>query len=494
MKIDEPLRDVATGLLSSAPTSVEMPAGTGKTHLLAAAVAVAAEHEKRCLVLTHTNAGVDAIRRRLRRFGVPPALIRVETITSWAFSLVGAYPTLAGITVSESPDWAQSDEYVAGATQVTQSLAISEVHAVSFDYMFVDEYQDCTLVHHAFIVALAAAIPKTLVLGDRLQAIFGFAGALAEWDTHVIPGFPAFAVTSTPHRWIGHNEALGQWLLDIRSSLVAGQTFDISQHAIPGLTFFQDVRPTAVATAAHSFPDFDETVVLLDKWPRSVADHASRLGGSYSVMEDINGNFMREQINGFTSERRQVLALPPDGDPAVARWFAQFAKSCVIGLGDIDGVVLRRLERNKSLAGVSRDGIQSVVDSLESLRLSPTYEQIAATAQAVHNLKSLRVYRWEAWHDTLLAISMCTENDELPIENLARVRERLRRQGRRAHSRIASRTLLVKGLEYDHVIIANLDNFTDPRNLYVALSRARKSVTVLGRSSSIRLQNDQHRR
>jgi DNA helicase IV len=52
---------------------------------------------------------------------------------------------------------------------------------------------------------------------------------------------------------------------------------------------------------------------------------------------------------------------------------------------------------------------------------------------------------------------------------------------------MASRTVLVKGLEYDHVIIADLAKFTDPRDLYVALSRARKSITVIGQSSRITL-------
>lgn len=47
-------------------------------------------------------------------------------------------------------------------------------------------------------------------------------------------------------------------------------------------------------------------------------------------------------------------------------------------------------------------------------------------------------------------------------------------------TRIASRTLLVKGLEYDHVVIADLNKMRDPRNLYVALSRARKSAIVVG--------------
>lgn len=90
--MDSELATLARNLLDSAPCSVEMPAGTGKTHLLAAAVAIAAEQGHRSLVLTHTHAGVDAIRNRLKTFGVPTGMSRVETITSWAFSLAMAYP------------------------------------------------------------------------------------------------------------------------------------------------------------------------------------------------------------------------------------------------------------------------------------------------------------------------------------------------------------------------------------------------------------------
>ncbi|WP_344368624.1 UvrD-helicase domain-containing protein [Agromyces tropicus] len=492
--MDDALKALAASLLAAAPASVEMPAGTGKTHLLAAAVATAADDSKRSLVLTHTNAGVDAIRKRLRSFGVPSGMARVETITSWAFSLVRAYPHLAGIVVAETPDWALSDQYVEGAARVAAATAIAEVHATSFDYVFVDEYQDCTLVHHAFITAIADAVPRTVLLGDRLQAIFGFTGALAEWDAHVLPSFPAFAVEPIPQRWRGHNEALGTWLLQVRSHLVDGLDFDFTEHSVPHLTLVTDTSPTSVAAVAHAFRDFGETVLLLDGAAWRVAGHASRLNGSYAVMEDINGRFMRDQINGnCSSPQHPVLPLPAPGEPGLARWFAQFAKACVIGLGDLNNPVLQRLERNQSLTGLSRDGIQPVVNALEQLRSTATYEQLAAAAREVRAISQVKVYRWEAWADTLAAIALSAENGEPAIDNFGRVRERLRRQGRKSHARIASRTLLVKGLEYDHVVIADLSQFRDPRHLYVALSRARKSVTVIGGSMRIRLQNDRPR-
>lgn len=45
---------------------------------------------------------------------------------------------------------------------------------------------------------------------------------------------------------------------------------------------------------------------------------------------------------------------------------------------------------------------------------------------------------------------------------------------------MVSRTLLIKGLEYDHVIVTNVADISDACDLYVALSRALKSVTIIG--------------
>lgn len=474
----ESLRVSAERLIAAAPCSVEMPAGTGKTHLLAASAAVAAREGQRSLVLTHTNAGVDVIRKRLRAFGAPHSHIRVDTITSWAFSLVRSYSDIAGLSVSDVPDWTQSDDYLRAATAVAQSQAIADIHAVSFDYLFIDEYQDCTLVFHEFVMALAEAVPKSVILGDRLQAIFTFAGPMATWDEHVLPSFPQHALAVEPHRWTDHNLDLGRWLLDVRSELVDGRVFDLAAHSVPGLTYVAGSGPTALATVAHAFRDFNQSVVLLDKWPNDVATHASRLGGSYSVMEDISGNFMRRQLQG----------LPAEGDPLLAWWFANFAKACVVGLSGLNAPVLGRLAKGDGIAHYTRSGIEPILIALDQLRRCPTYAQLALTAAAVRSTKGLRVYRWEAWHDSLESIAMSAENAESAIDSLARVRDRLRRTGRRKDNRIASRTLLVKGLEFDHVVIADLNMMRDPCNLYVALSRARTSVTVLGGSSRVTLQ------
>jgi len=85
--MDAALRATAGTVRAAMPWSIELPAGTGKTQIVAGLAAAAAERLERPLVLTHTNAGVDALRRRLRSFGVRAGAVQVDTIASWSFDL-----------------------------------------------------------------------------------------------------------------------------------------------------------------------------------------------------------------------------------------------------------------------------------------------------------------------------------------------------------------------------------------------------------------------
>lgn len=473
---------LAAEVVADAPCSLEMPAGTGKTELLAACVATAAEQGDRSLVLTHTNAGVDAIRKRLRRFGVPSSMVRVDTITSWAFTLSRSYRGIAGINVPGVPNWNDSRAYVDGAASVARTAAVRRVHAASFGYLFVDEYQDCTVDQHELIVEISEAVPRTVILGDRLQAIFGFDPnrPLMDWDTHVTPSYRPKRVPHLPQRWRDHNVALGQWLLGIRPSLIDGGTFDFSSHSVTGLEWRQCDFKTAVRavnTAAYGLSNSGESVLLLDKWARDVAKYASPLGGSYAVMEDVGGRFMIEQLD----------ALPAENDVSLALWLARVAKKCFVGLTGLDATVKRRLEKGHTISDLKRDGLEPVQAALDGLIASPVYAQLRISASTIRATPGLALYRQEAWEDTFRAVARSVEDGSSPRDALAAVRDRLRHGGRGDRRRVASRTLLVKGLEFDHVIIANVQHFADPRQLYVALSRARKSVTVIGDSPRLQL-------
>lgn len=82
-------------LLAIQRGSITAPAGCGKTQLIAEALA-SHSGNRPILVLTHTNAGVTALRTRLKRAGVPSSAYRLSTIDGFAMRLIAKFPARSG--------------------------------------------------------------------------------------------------------------------------------------------------------------------------------------------------------------------------------------------------------------------------------------------------------------------------------------------------------------------------------------------------------------
>lgn len=470
------------GLLDSLPASVELAAGSGKTWTLAAAVRTVAEQEGRTLILTHTIAGVQAMRARLREFEIDPTSYHVATITSFAIELVCAYSQHAGFDVPDEIDLSRSNEYITGATAALGKKHIRDVYRVSFSHVLVDEYQDCSKTQHGLVLALKAAVSQTAVFGDRLQGIFGFADPIVDWQTDVVPEFPNFPMEQRPRRWEGHNQALGDWLLKLRPQMTPGAIFDMTVGLPPGVTYRSSRERWALINAARDVAGPDESVVVITgpavHAPRSVA---SRLPG-YVAMEEMGGSFMVKHLSALS-------ALEPGGYPA---WLAGIAKACFTGFAGVDKPVLNRLAQGpngKSASDLKRAGLARTLTALDDVRANPTLARVAAAMREIRVAREGRLHSREAWHDLEAVVERCSLDPELGmLEELERVRERVRHGGRGRQMRVVSRTVLIKGLEYDHVIVANIADLSDVSNLYVALSRARKSVTILGLAPQVTLE------
>ena len=216
----------ATTLLGAKRAFVIAPAGCGKTQLIAQTVRL--DTERRSLVLTHTHAGVDALRKRLKQLGTEASTYEVETIAGWSLRLAASFPNTSGITMKR-PINRQWEAVYAAATQLLSTEAIRAVMRASFDSVYVDEYQDCSPSQHDIVLKLADVLP-TCILGDPLQGIFDFGGSeIVDWKKHVEAHFEELPGPSEPHRWRKKNPALGSWLLTVRGRLEAGQPVDLRQ-------------------------------------------------------------------------------------------------------------------------------------------------------------------------------------------------------------------------------------------------------------------------
>jgi AAA domain len=277
-------------LLAISRGTVTAPAGCGKTYLIAKALTRHAER-KPILVLTHTNAGVVALRGRLDREGVPAKAYRLCTIDGWAMRLISTFPQRSG----HSPELLElanpRTDYPTirvAATQLLKAGHVNDVLAASYARLMVDEYQDCSVRQHALVTWAAQVLP-TCVLGDPMQAIFGFGGdGLANWD-EVCAYFPVVGELTTPWRWINAGaEPLGRWLLEARGKLLRGEPIDLGA-APPAVTWVhldgtEDHQRCLIAARVRP-PGDDGCVLILGESTNPGSQHqfASQTPGAVTV-------------------------------------------------------------------------------------------------------------------------------------------------------------------------------------------------------------------
>ncbi len=206
--------------------SVVAAAGCGKTEQIAQATQIA---EGRRLILTHTHAGVDALRARLKKHKVPSEKFCVDTIAGWCLHHAASFPKRSGFACENPRLDKEWNSVYEAAARLIQSGAVKGVLASSYAGVFVDEYQDCSGLQHQVIKVIANHLP-VCVFGDPLQAIFDFKGQKpVDWTTDVFPIFGKAGEMSTPWRWKNAGNAkLADWLAFIRITLEKDGIIDLT--------------------------------------------------------------------------------------------------------------------------------------------------------------------------------------------------------------------------------------------------------------------------
>jgi len=451
---------------------VVAPAGCGKTQLIADALQ---RHtaSKPVLVLTHTNAGVAALRWRLNRAGVKPSEYRLETIDGWAIRLVATFPARSGhdpsIIESLEPDYPMIRE---AASHLLGAGHINDVIVASYDRILVDEYQDCSTRQHEIVSNVSEVLP-VCVLGDPLQAIFGFDkhDPLAGWDAHIRDHFTPVGELKQPHRWINAGmEPLGQWLLETRQRLLKGDAIAL-QDAPEAVTWVElrghDDRRKQLAAATASRSGSSKCVLIIgeSRNPRSQHRFASQIPGAVAV----------EAVN-LTDLVRFARDLDPARGNAV-EVVATFAQLLMTGVGAKN--LLKRVEI--LMRGTARNEPSEVEETALELRRGGHYDQVAELLVSINKQRGSRIFRPTVFRACMEALRACKiEGGPTFYEAAIQVREQFRFRGRPLPRRAVGSTLLLKGLEADEAVILSADNL-DAKNLYVALTRASRGLTICSR-------------
>ncbi|WP_418319568.1 UvrD-helicase domain-containing protein [Piscinibacter sakaiensis] len=441
------------------------PAGHGKTELIAKVAALG----RRTLVLTHTNAGIQAVRARLKRLRVPQKSVAVDTIAGWCLRYAHAFPGVSN-PPADMPVGGQWDDVHRGVLAALGVPAIRQVLDASYDRILIDEYQDCNGHQHALAVELSAIVP-TLVFGDPMQGIFEFAGATLSWDGEVHRSFPLVGELETPHRWREKNPELGDWISDARGRLMRGDRVDFAGGPVA-------YRPSADAfdmgALFESVEGKEGSVAAIHCNKGLCYRLAAAARGGYQAIEEMAARTMTEFAGRWDSSPLADRRL------AALRWLFRESFS-VQKLAEGEAPPIEEAPIVEAIQAASAElGGDGPRAALEILALS-------------RNLPRWRLHRQELFRDVERAVSeLASGRCETMLQATGRVRDRASVVGRKLPRRTVSTPLLLKGLEFEHVVVPDATHFANESRaqaklFYVAISRPTTSLTITGKQDFIQL-------
>lgn len=456
----------ATDLFKLGNAAIVAPAGHGKTEIIVNVAALGV----RALILTHTHAGVHAIRARMKRLGIPRARVAVDTIAGWSMRYAHAFPGVAQPPAG-MPQGAEWDQLYRGATLTLGVKAVCEVIAASYDRILIDEYQDCNALQHELAIALSAIVP-TMIFGDPMQGIFEFAGATLDWDSEIHPNFPLAGTLETPHRWAGKNLELGQWIAETRVKLMRGEPIDLAD---PRITYRESNDAFDMGTLFEGLDDKEGSFAAIHCRKAICYRLAKAAGGGYQAIEEI------------AAKRLGEFAASWDG-----------AADAAGRLRAIKGLLDDCFHKKTAVQGEPVDPEDAAVADLlnaAARRLGDgNGAEAAAELFAVSRKRPRwRLFRGELWRDAERAIGAVAAGRAATMATAtASIRQRVSNTGRKLPKRTVSTPLLLKGLEFDHVVIPDATHFAVERQaqaklFYVAISRATRSLTISSSQRVIKL-------
>ncbi len=442
-------------ILTLSRQAVVAPAGHGKTELIAKVAALG----RRTLVLTHTHAGVHAIRARLQRMHVPSDKVVVDTIASWARQYVQAFPGRSGGPAlhPNKPNW---DDVYRGAASILQSPVVQEVIKASYDRVLIDEYQDCEQYQHLIAGWLSCIVP-TVIFGDPMQGIFEFVETKIGWSDSVASYFTHAYELQIPHRWATANTELGKWIAETRQKLMTGKPIDLREGPIK---YIQSNNAFDMSLFFDEFNSRTGSTAAINCWRNTCNDLAKSTRGAFQSIEEIAA----KRLMDFAEIWDMSVSAPQARADGLRSLIDDAITRAPAVPGHPSDAILD-IEISAAWAVLSING--SAESALDVLKLERS-----------HPLS--RTFRGELIGDTRRALSEIMDGRHQSLVAASEAaRQRLSRTGRAPVARTISTPLLLKGLEFDHVLIPDAIHYTRQKSaaaksFYVAISRARHTLTI----------------
>jgi DNA helicase-2/ATP-dependent DNA helicase PcrA len=417
--------------------------------------------------LTHTHAGTHSIKKRIISKNISLRVADVTTIDSFCLDWVYAYPVLSNLDVyGVELDWAQIRK---AFLNLIENDHIKKIIKLKWKGLILDEYQDCDLDQHNIALKLSKLLP-TRIFGDPLQGIFDFNGASFNWDFDVLTNFEQVAFEIIPVRWLTTCPELGDWLLKKRNELISENkvTFQNSPASI-NLIRTNDYLSMIKISNRIARTNPGESILIINHQAAQCHNTAKSLVGLFKSIEELE----------FIDLKEFAKAYDATSDDKKFSYIINNLKKFVIGINNNLLNNLDHLKKGKILKNEYYLKNKNVLDDLSQKMLVWDISEIISVLELLTKLQGFKVFRLEAWVLMLEAFKNLSLSNSNTLEEATRsVVNKYRYIGRRPHLRIVARIRLIKGLDFDHVIIYNFQDLKNVKEAYVALTRAKKSITI----------------
>lgn len=495
--------EIPVEFLDSKRAFLIAPAGYGKTHTIVSCVKKLS-CEKPILILTHTHAGVAALKAKMSKQGVERDRYRIDTISSFIQRYVLSFYKQSEIGPQED-----SRNYFPNVLDKSiilfQKPTIKRIFIESYSHLFVDEYQDCTKRQHELIEIFATYIP-THLFGDPLQGIFDFEGNPSVKFPDDFRNFCPFYFLTTPYRWTvnGNSAALGEKIKEYRELLEEGDSVRIES----------DIESNFEVVCHPPITRENEQVILYKQLHDKIVSLDTE-----SILVIMPSFFETGRIRGLIEERSNMLrrfdfehqfnlveAIDDRAYYQCAHNIDNLINEIITSSLNVDYIKIKEKLEEFSFDGQSLNvwfnssGLISKRNTDEKVFSDKLKQYCDCFFQepSVQNFQKLLLFFYQSnrrnlkrpdlARQILKSLEYAVENNTSVYDAMVKTKNHIRRNGRKIYGKCFGTTLLTKGLEFDAVILLYADKIEDKRNFYVAISRACKNLVVFTESKQLTFQ------
>lgn len=429
-------------LLNIDKALIQADAGCGKTYTIVESL----KHitEGKALILTHTHAGVKSIKDKANLLGIKPNVYYITTIHSFAKQYLQAFYVKEDIPKEE--DSSYYDFILNKSKDIFSTSIVQDVIKASYKYIFVDEYQDCTKNQHEIIMLISQHL-KTYLFGDPMQGIYNFNGRdlLVNWETDIPKEFNKLCLDK-PYRWINNNEGLGKDIKDIRSKLENQDNININ--AYKNIEYIQDPGNFRTIPEIYNILSQNEKVLLID-------------ANSYMLNSRVKFAYK------YNMQFKVMEAITEKEFYKIAKLLDNYEKN-------YDTTYIKTV-----FTTLFKSSINQYLRKFANFQNEYTKNKLLQVLKTIIQLPGIKLYRHELFYDLCKAISEAASNNTTIYQAMCSIRNNKSILGYNPPNKCIGTTLITKGLEFDVVVLLNADKFKDPKNFYVAISRACKKLYIV---------------